>query len=136
MKKILMAVGVLALAGCAASGSQFQGFEAPQKGYGEVYVYRPSAFVGGGALFIININNEPIGVLRNGGYLHKSAPVGTSFLSASTEVTRTQKISVSEKEPTCVRVKVGMGVFVGHPIFEPVDYETCQFEIKNTKASK
>ena len=93
MKRTLITTSIIFLAGCAASGQPFSGFITPQKGNGSVYVYRPEAFVGGAVGFNIKADDEPIGILRNGGYLYKELPTGTHFLSATTELTRTQTLS-------------------------------------------
>ena len=135
MLAFLGGITALMLAGCAATGDQFSEFNTPKKGNGDVYIYRPSQFLGGGVAFTINLNDQPLGVLRNGGYLHKELPTGVSFLSASSEVTRTQKVNINENEPSCVRFSVGVGFIAGRPVFEPVDLDTCKFEIKKTKLS-
>ena len=135
MKKIATALCALMLAGCAATGDQFSGFARPQKGNGSVYVYRPDAFFGSARSFVIKADDEIIGILRNGGYLHKELPVGTHFITSTTELTRTEKINIQESQPTCISFSVGAGSIGPVPLLKPIDTETCLFEIKKTKLS-
>ena len=131
---IVFAVG---LTGCGAKGQQFTEFKKPDANKGMVYVYRPSSFVGGGMYYDVhdkNDNNKVIGTLKNGGYIAKQMEPGKNVLWAKTEVTREVTVTVKENDFVCVRGKVGFGIVIGRPSLVNVNKETCEKEIKETKA--
>ena len=136
MKKAVLVLLSFVLFGCAASGDVFSGFKQPNGDNGMVYVYRPHQFVGGGVSFDVGVDDAPLGVLRNGGYLEKELPSGVHFVTANTEVSRVLKVDEPKAGFSCVKLEPAMGFLVARPSFSAVDNDTCAFEIKGTKKSQ
>lgn len=69
MRKLLFAASLLALlSGCAANGSQYQKELPAADNESVLYVYRPWAFIAGGYVAHIKVDDLPLCKLRNGGF--------------------------------------------------------------------
>lgn len=68
---ILFVLALLAaiVSGCAASGEYFTGFQTPEPGRAEIIVFRESALKGSVDKYIVKLDGQEVGVLRNGGWL-------------------------------------------------------------------
>ncbi|NBL00754.1 MAG: DUF2846 domain-containing protein [Erysipelotrichia bacterium] len=129
---------VLFLSGCGASGQQFSQFSTPKPDKALVYVYRPSAFVGGGVYYNIHVTNTSTpdfiaGELVNGSYLQIDVPAGENELWGQTESKSSVTIDAKKGEIYCVKGGVGIGFIVGRPSLDIVDMTTCKTEIIETK---
>lgn len=75
MNKFILISVVLFLTSCGATGPKFTTLTNTESGYGVIYIYRPSAFLNGGAAPYVYINGEEKSKLKNGGYqLYKLPP--------------------------------------------------------------
>ena len=135
-------IGALLLfTGCGAKGPKFTSFEKPKPNEGLVYVYRPSSFVGSGVYYDIHVTNPMTpdfiaGELTNGAYLKIDVPTGESEIWGKTEAKSSVTLDVKDGDIKCVKGSVGMGLFVGRPNLEIVDFETCKSEIIGTNEPK
>lgn len=135
MKKFLIPAAACLLAACSATGPQFSGMTPPAEGMGKVYVYRPSAFVGGGSSFTVSADSKIIGHIRNNGYFSAELPPGEHEVWAKTEVRRGVAFTLQEGETRCVKAGAGMGILAARPTFENVSLEQCRAEIGATRHS-
>lgn len=74
---LLLAVLSLVLAGCSARGQTFRPeLLNPDQGGSKIVVYRVDQFVGGGYTASIVLDEQPMGKLKNGGFIMASVPPG------------------------------------------------------------
>jgi hypothetical protein len=126
--------------GCAAKGPKFQTIQKPSQGKSLLYIYRKSAFAGGGVYYDVHITDNngqdtKIGTLRNGTYLEAVLNPGVITVWAKTESTTSLETQLKPDEIKCVRGSIGMGFLIGRPKLELVDYGTCEAEISETNLS-
>lgn len=140
MKKIgnqFSVVGILMIllltTGCASLGPAFEQVASMPNGKALIYVYRPSAFVGGGVSYDININKKVIAPLRNGGYFPYFADPGKTEVWAKTEVRRSVVFVAEAGDTYYVKGGIMMGILVGRPHLEIVDATIAKTEIAGTK---
>ncbi|MBX9901816.1 MAG: DUF2846 domain-containing protein [Burkholderiaceae bacterium] len=77
----VIAFGVGILSACAtAEGPQFSGVVKPVADKGDVYLYRTEAFTAGGDAFTVRLDNEKIGELANGSFIHLRLEPGKHVL--------------------------------------------------------
>ena len=141
MKKALIGGAVLAVlvfTGCGAKGAPFAGFTQPKENRGMIYIYRPTAFIGGGVYYDIHVTTPTmgdfvVGELLNGGYIGVDVPTGQNEIWGETEAKASVTLTVQNGDTHCIRGGIGMGILVGRPRLEVVDLETCKAEIVNTQ---
>lgn len=135
--KRILSIGIAGtlLSACSATGTQFAGFTPPAEGQSKIYVYRPSAFKGGGVHYDVHANDQLIGHIRNGGYISKELIPGDYEIWAKTEARRSVQVPLRPNETQCVKASVGFGAFVGRPKLEWVPMEKCETEIRSTVQS-
>jgi hypothetical protein len=68
-KSLLVGTFCILLWGCSASGPKFSELPSIQQGTSSVLIYRPYAFVNGGAFPYIYVDDEKRGRLLNAGYV-------------------------------------------------------------------
>lgn len=128
------------LLGCSAKGPKFSEVEKIEKGKSVVYVYRPSAFVGGGVTYDVHAKKSDgsdvvIGNLKSGGYLkYKTKPDEIEFW-AKTESKSSVTIDAQANKMYCIKGEVGIGFFIGRPHLRIVDNALCMKELKDTSLS-
>lgn len=135
MKKITLIVALLLLSACSATGSKFSDMQLPDEGKARIYVYRPSAFIGGGMSFSVGVNQENIGRLKSGGYLTKQLSPGDYDVWAKTEAKRSVFLKLEAGDVKCIRGGIDAGFFVGRPSLELVSMDECRREIGFTNNS-
>ena len=137
----VLVVSLFLFTGCGAKGPKFTEFSKPKPNQGLVYVYRPSGFVGAGVYYDIHVTNPSnpdfiAGELTNGSYLEIDVPKGESEIWGKTEAKSSVTLDIKEGDIQCVRGGVGIGLIVGRPILEVVDFEKCKSEILETNKPK
>ena len=76
-----MAISVGVLSACTtAAGPVFSGVVKPVSDKGDVYLYRTEAFTAGGDAFTVRLDNEKIGELTNGSFIHLRLEPGKHVL--------------------------------------------------------
>lgn len=132
-----MAVVLLGLVGCAASGPKYEVAAAPPTGQGLVYIYRPGKFMGGGAGFDVHTGTKEadraVTYLQNGGYFPFYTPPGEITLWGKTESSASVTLDVKAGETYYVKGSIGVGFIVGRPRLEVVDNATGAKEVKECK---
>ena len=87
IKRVLFIFAAIALlSGCGAGGAKFSGLEKPSHDMAQVYIYRPSAFVQSGNFPDLALDGNPVGQLKNGGFIKFSAPAGDHTLNITGNV--------------------------------------------------
>lgn len=126
---------VLFIAGCAASGPMYTSDAGATLEKGNLVVYRPYRFLSGGAYANVYIDDQEVGVLKNGGYLRLDVGSGTHTLKVGTQ---TRTISASSSETLFFRYSHRwMFLFVEFvsATLNDVDEKAAFDELKDTKLS-
>jgi hypothetical protein len=135
--RITVAIALIALVGCAASGPTFEEPEAIPSGQGLVYIYRPSKFMGSAIVFDIHAGKKEddfeITTLKNGGYFPFYVEPSELTLWAETESEASVTLDVEAGETYYVRGSTGVGFFVVRPVLEVADREIGAREVKECK---
>ena len=76
MRAILLAIFIIMLSGCSASGERFNGFQPVANNKSAVYIYRPSEFFQGGTWPTVFIDGVEKFSLKNGGYIFSNLTSG------------------------------------------------------------
>lgn len=80
MKKLILFIFIFYISGCSSiggsKGTPFNGLYDIKPNTGQVYIYRPSSFVMGGAIPTIKIDDEKAEGVRNGSYMIYELPLG------------------------------------------------------------
>ncbi|ARQ97244.1 hypothetical protein [Campylobacter lanienae] len=123
--------------GCGAKGAYFDKFEQPADGNASIYIYRPTAFYGGGIRYnaILNDGEEErvIGLISNGSYLYTQVFANREIeIKTDTMAEGSITIDTENQKIYCMRSTVAMSIMTAATI-EQVDMETCQKEIINTQ---
>ena len=111
--RLLLALLVsLSLAGCAASGALFPGYQAPTEDTAEVVFYRLDFFRAGGESVNVYVDDAHVGTLKNAGWLSVPVKPGNRALRLSERfslLSRDVKLNVTTRagEPVAVRVLPG-----------------------------
>jgi hypothetical protein len=130
---LLLAAAAVLQYGCANLGKKFEPVAAPAADKATVYVYRPSAFAGGGAFYTVHAGEKPIAKLYNGGYFVHTASPGELEIWASTESKSSVTLDLKAGDVKYVKGTIGIGFFVGRPNLAVVDPTVGQEEIKECK---
>jgi len=103
------------LVGCA-SGPKYTEVNIPalNSGYGRIYFYRDSSFVGAAVTSKIKLNDKPVGKSVPGGFFYVDTKPGGMKVSCKTETTKTIQFLLESGDERYIRTRVSMGVFVGH----------------------
>ena len=133
MKYILNFPIILTLSVCAPLGEHFQSLKEPSIDAAQVYIYRPSSFVGGGMNYTVMENENPIIKLYNGGYYTYSTTPGIKKIWAETETTSEISTKLKENQTYFFRGEIAMGLLVGRPKLTQVSEETALNELPNCK---
>jgi hypothetical protein len=132
-----IALVLLGLVGCAASGPKYEAAAAPPAGQGLVYIYRPGKFMGGGAGFDVHTGTKEadraVTYLQNGGYFPFYTAPGEITLWGKTESSASVTLDVRAGETYYVKGSIGVGLIVGRPRLEVVDNATGAKEVKVCK---
>ncbi len=135
--RVAVAIALIGLVGCAASGPKYEEPGAIPSGQGVVYIYRPSKLMGGGVSFDIHTGTKEedreITTLKNGGYFPFYTTPSELTLWAKTESEASVTLDVKEGEAYYVKGSIGVGFFLGRPRLEVVDSETGAREVKECK---
>jgi hypothetical protein len=129
----VLLVGVLVIAGCATLGPAFQPVNSIPEGVGLIYLYRESAFFGGGVTYDVKVGETVITTLPSGGYYPYLVKPGEVELWAKTEARSAVTVDVKAGEVYYVKGEVGVGFLVGRPHLRVVTREKGEQEIKDCK---
>lgn len=104
----LVLLAALVLAGCGASGPQFR----PEliensDAMSTIFVYRMSQFVGKGYTASIVLDGQPMGRLKDGGYIYTSVPPGRHVVEIHKSFLET-----GGRYPTELNTEAGQTYFV------------------------
>ncbi len=70
------------ITGCSATGPKYSELEATDlREKSEIIIFRESKLGAAGSSFCVTINNKPIGILKNGGFLRASVEPGNNLIS-------------------------------------------------------
>ena len=133
MKKILTLPILISLCACAPLGETFQSLKEPPQNMAQVYIYRPSSFVGGGMHYTVSENNTPIIPLYNGGYYTYSTHPGTKKIWAETESRSEISTTLKENQTYFFKGEITMGVLMGRPKLTQISKENALNELVNCK---
>lgn len=134
-KKIfLMAFIILVscLSGCATLGPVYQKVDKIPDNSGLVYIYRPSAFIGGGLSpnLYTDLGKTFLTKIYSGGYFPYVAKPGKVFFSAATETESSIALKVEPGQTYYIKLTIGVGFFIGRPELTVVDPDIGEHEIK------
>lgn len=129
-------MSVLFIAGCAASGARYSNEAGVVSDNGNLVVYRPYRFMSGGVYADVYIDDQKVGILKNGGYIMLDVGSGTHTLRIGKQ---TRTISTSNDERFFFRYShkwALFGVFEFIPAtLNAVDEKAAFDELKETKQS-
>lgn len=139
MKKLYCVVALLSalfISGCAASGAKFADEAGVAADKGNVIVYRPYRFRSGGLYANVYVDDQPVGKLKNAGYLRLDVGSGKHTLRVGSQ---TRVISASDNEKLFFRFTYGWSLFAAVDVvtdtLDAVDAKAALEEIKDTKQS-
>jgi hypothetical protein len=132
----VLAAWLLLAAGGCAGGEKFARIDPVPPGKAAVYVYRPSAFTGGAIVPVIEINGEPVGRLKSGGYIAKLVPVGRTEVYTVTEAPASVILQVEEQKHYFVREHINMGFWIGRPALQEMAERRALKEICNCRLNE
>jgi hypothetical protein len=124
-----VALFILLLSGCATLGPKFEAAPGTPADKAMIYVYRESGFVGGGASYMVRINDADISTLPAGGYFAYLSTPGEVEISARTEAKTSVTLDAKAGQTYYIKGTIGIGVFVGHPHLTVVANEVGAAEI-------
>ena len=133
MKYILTLPLMFSITACSSLGEPFQNLQEPQPDTAQVYIYRPSAFVGGGVSYTVMEDETPIVRLNNGGYYTYSTTPGTKKIWAETETKSEISTNLKENQTYFFKGEVSMGLLLGRPKLTQVSKETALGELPNCR---
>jgi hypothetical protein len=116
---IFSILAILLISGCqSVTQQEMQNFtwQKPNQENGRIYVYRTSAFTGGGINFPVNLTGASTqGVCKAGGYFYFDLKPGKHILWAKSDITSSSKclVEVMPGETYYVEGSVGIGLLVG-----------------------
>lgn len=127
---------VLFIAGCAASGPMYPTKTGAASDTGNLVVYRPYRFLSGGVYANVYIDDQKVGILKNGGYITLDVGSGTHTLRIKNQ---TRTISASGNERILFRYTHGWALFGAIDFvtatLDAVDEKSAFDELKETKQS-
>ena len=132
-KILLVAAGLLLLSGCASLGPQFSGVATVPSGKALVYLYRPNKFAGGGASYLVHVNDTLVTRLYNNGYYAYVTDPGETRVWAKTETTASVTLDLKPGDIRYVRGGVGMGIIAPRPRLTVVSNTVGRSEIATCK---
>ena len=125
---------VFIVTGCAPTLLQvYQRIETIPPNKAIVYIYRPSAFIGGGVYYDVKANSKVVTTLWNGGYYPYIADPGEIEFSAKTESTDSVTLDVKTGQAYYVKGTVGVGFLLGRPHLTVVSANIAEAEITECK---
>lgn len=82
MERIFILLSIIMLTGCAAGGPKFTESKFTKNPMQtEIFVFRLDKFVDGGGCYEVGLNDNPIGVLANGGFIRKEVNPGKHVIA-------------------------------------------------------
>jgi hypothetical protein len=134
---VTLAVGTL-LVGCA-SGPKYADYVAtikpPANGQGRIWFYRPS-ILGAAVQPDVKLDGKKVGSAVPQGFFIADTNPGVHEVSATTEWTHKNPVTVHPNADSYVRLNMMMGLFVGHVIPREVSPAEAREEIKDTKLAQ
>ncbi len=121
--------------GCA-SGEKFTKIDPIPADKAAVYVYRPTAFTGSAIVPVIEINGEPVGRLKSGGYIAKLVPVGRTEIYTVTEAPASVILQVEQQKHYFVREHINMGFWIGRPALQEMAEPRAMKEIHSCRLNE
>lgn len=117
MKAIVLAACAAAfMAGCASvKTAELAQLPTVKDDQALVYVYRESAFVGGGVSYDVYLGEKKVGGLTNGSFFFVDVPPGEHRFWAKTEAEDDVTIHAEAGKTYYIQGEVDMGVLVGQP---------------------
>lgn len=109
---------------------------AAKPGKGQVVLFRPGMFMGGGITWKIRENGVELGTLSSGRYLIIDAEPGVHTYTATTEATDAITIEVEEGDTYFIETAVAMGALIYRPNLRPSNQETFVVNLKSMKPAK
>jgi hypothetical protein len=139
MKKLYYLVALLSvlfIAGCAASGPMYPAEAGIAIESGNLVVFRPYRFLSGGVYPDVYMDDQKVGILRNGGYIRRDVGSGSHVLRIGK---KSETITISNNERFFFRYTHKWALF-GLLEFVPatlnaVDEKSAIDELKETKQS-
>lgn len=106
---------------------------AAKPGKGQVVLFRPNKFMGGGIVWKVRENGVELGTLSSGRYLIIDAEPGVHTYTATTEASDAITIEVEEGDTYFVETAVAMGALIYRPNLRPSDQATFAANLKGMK---
>jgi len=106
--------------------------KAPSPGKGMLYVYRPSAFYGGGVFYDLHDSaqgDKVLGTITSGSVIAAELEPGSREIWAKTEAKVSVPVTIEAGKTQCVKAGVGMGLLVGRPTLEKAALDQCRKEV-------
>ena len=135
--RIVTVVLLSMVAGCAANGPRYSYSVVADNKQADLYVFRPYSFLSGGLSSGVYIDNEKVGVLKNGGYLSFDVSEGVHQVRVGKSYAT---IGVKRISENYLRYRYGWALFHMVPIVPEVlteiGKEQALIEINDTKLSR
>jgi hypothetical protein len=129
----LLLSSFLLITGCASLGPVYSKVDKIPDNGGLVYLYRPSAFFGGGMSYHVKTGDRIITTLYNGGYYPYFSAAGEKEFWAETESKSSVTLDVKPGETYYIKGELGVGLLVHRPHLMPVDPGIAEKEIVDCK---
>jgi hypothetical protein len=131
----LLATGIL-LSGCA-SGPGYKTvantFTPLNPEQGRIFFYRSGSMVGAGVQPHVMLNKQAVGRAKPGGFFYVDRQPGDYEVDCYTEMKSALSFSLAKGETRYVRLRISLGVVVGHINPELMDSAIAQKQIQSCK---
>ena len=115
--RILIVTSLLFLSACSATGPRYSELpEEPLEGKSEIVVYRLSQLAASGGCYRVSIDDTPIGILANGGYVRKIVPPGKHKVSIILKDSLDLEIEAKPNETNYIQYNIGLGGMSAFPV--------------------
>lgn len=131
LKIATVALSMILVVGCASGPSYKQAADSFPKlpaDQGRIYIYRPSS-AGFAVQPDVKLNGETIGSSTPDGFFFVDRPAGDYEVSTTTEMKKSLTFHLDAGQTRYVRLKISLGVFVGHVYPELVDNSEGETEL-------
>jgi hypothetical protein len=104
----------------------------PRQGYGRIWFYRQSRFIGGGIQPPVLLNGEKIGKAKPGGSFYVDRPAGTYVVTCENEQINECRIVVTPHSTRYVRLSTSQGEWIAQIVPQEMSATTALKELAQT----
>ena len=129
MKHIMITAIAAALLCSFAYGQDAKQLAPPKQGYGRIWFYRQSRFIGGGIQPPVLLNGEKIGKARSGGSFYVDRPAGTYVVTCENEQINECRVVITARSTKYVRLSTSQGEWIAQIVPQEMSSATALKEL-------